>query len=256
MLPDIGGVVHRGVEIGVVADRRRQQQLGLEHGHQDPVAEPVVRPIGGRILRPAAALTCRRKVGRCSRPSAMRPLREGAAHASAAVSARPVKRPSSWQAVTSRISIADRDAHAGRLVLVIAPPKDAERQVLNRESRWRRVPTRPRCPARGVVRLVHWGRSLGSEQAERGQVADRLGEGAGTEGHDPVRPRAAWMSSMPRRWPRHSMRLVSAPERARRRFLQQPPAAWASIPRAMKRGREEHVEEAEHRPPRGCPARR
>ena len=125
----------------------------------EPSARVFGRRAGGWHARRGSPRRATRSPGdearqRWPAPSAMSPLSDGAAQASAAASARPVKRPSSWAAVMSRISSADGDADAGRLVIVGAAAEDAERQVLNGKSVAPRADS-THVLSRRIVCLVH-----------------------------------------------------------------------------------------------------
>jgi hypothetical protein len=76
-------VVHRRVEVGVVAHLRRHEQLRLGLRHEDRAARLAVERVGDAPARSASLTACRSAVT-CTRPVAMSPLSDGSAHASAA----------------------------------------------------------------------------------------------------------------------------------------------------------------------------
>ncbi len=113
---DVGGVEHRGVEVGVIADRHRQEQLGALDRHQV-------------FFKTFLFLY------QCSGDFLAQAFPRRPAHRGKAVQRRPALHAERGEVEDL---VADGDAGA-RLLLRIFPPEDAERQVLDREVAARRV---------------------------------------------------------------------------------------------------------------------
>ncbi len=127
---DVGGVVDRGVEIGVVADRGGEEQLGVLHGNQDPVAQPAVGAIRGRVAR-------ERRRGRAAELEPRFPpqRQQGIEHRRGARVARGFRGTGEVALVVAggevEDPIADRHPDARRLVLVRERTEDPEREILD-----------------------------------------------------------------------------------------------------------------------------
>ena len=150
---DVGGVMHRGVEVGVVADGGGKQKLGVAHGDQDPVAEPAVDAIRGGVAgEERARLPSDGTPGLPAEPQ-QRVERGGGEGGARAVGG---TREPALVVAGGQVEdlVADRHPHARQVVLVIAAAEDAEGKILDREVRAALGRLDP-GGAGGVVGLVH-----------------------------------------------------------------------------------------------------
>ena len=147
--------MHRRVEVGVVAHRDRQQQLGVGHGDEDVVADPPVGAVGGRVGREDRA-RLPAQLGPRARAEAEQGVERGLGERRARRVGRSGEPAFVMAGGQVEDEVPDRHADAGRggVVLVVAPVKDPEGEVLDREVRVALSRLYP-GGAGGIVRFVH-----------------------------------------------------------------------------------------------------
>ena len=143
----IGGVEHRGVEIGEVRHRDRHQEFRLRQRHEMPAAQRRVALAGTKSARKSEP----------QRRPGLRPERHQRIELWRRAGARRLGRQSGERAGSRRGRdiehlVADGDADAGGRARGRA--KNAERQILNRKIGVGRVGAVEEAPPRGIVGFV------------------------------------------------------------------------------------------------------